>query len=152
MTTLRNAAEVRAVVGRELGPGDWLPIDQARIDGFADDTDDHQWIHVDPERAATGPFGATIAHGFLTLSLVPALANGVRRFEGTTMAVNYGLEKVRFPAPVPVGSRVRAKLIIAAADELPGGALQLLTRVTVEVEDVPKPACVAEVLTRIAFA
>lgn len=152
MPALRNVGDVKAVLGNEIGPGEWLTIDQARVDGFADDTDDHQWIHVDPVRAAAGPFGTTIAHGFLTLSLVPALANGVRRFEGITMAVNYGLDKVRFPAAVPVGSRLRARLVIATADELPGGALQMLTRVTVEAEGVAKPACVAEVLTRLAFA
>ncbi|MEJ2890342.1 MaoC family dehydratase [Actinomycetospora aeridis] len=150
MLALRNVTDVREALGREIGPGEWMIVDQDRVDGFAEDTGDHQWIHVDPVRAAAGPFGTTVAHGFLTLSLVPVLANGIRRFEGAT-AVNYGLEKVRFPSPVPVGSRLRARLVIASADDLPDGGLQLLTRVTVELQHVVKPACVAELLTRISF-
>lgn len=152
MEILSSPGEVLDAVGREIGPGDWLTVDQRRIDGFAADTEDHQWIHVDPVRAASGPFGATIAHGFLTLSLVPALANRVRRFERTMMAVNYGLEKVRFPQPVPVGSRIRGKVLIVSADDRGHDELQLLTRVTVELEGATKPACVAELLTRLAFA
>ncbi len=103
-----SAPELRAAVGQELGVSDWLEVDQKRIDLFADATGDHQWIHVDPERAAEGPFGSTIAHGYLTLSLLPALVPQILRVEGVRMGVNYGTDKVRFPAPVPVGSRLRA--------------------------------------------
>ena len=152
METFRSADEVRDAVGRELGPGEWFTVEQSRIDGFADDTEDHQWIHVDRERAAAGPFGAPIAHGFLTLSLVPHLANGVRTFENVAMGINYGLDKVRFPTPVPAGSRVRARAVVADVDDLADGGVQMVTRVTVELENAPKPACVAELVTRIYFA
>nr|WP_218891236.1 MaoC family dehydratase [Actinomycetospora corticicola] len=142
---------VRAAVGRELGPGDWFTVDQSRVDGFADDTEDHQWIHVDPERAASSPFGGTIAHGFLTLSLLPHLANSARRLDGVTMGVNYGLNKVRFPAPVKVGSRVRATVTITDAEDLPGDGVQVVSKVTVEIEGSEKPACIAEWVTRAYF-
>lgn len=142
-----SVAELRDAVGTEIGPSDWLEIDQKRIDLFAEATGDHQWIHVDPEQAAAGPFGTTIAHGYLTLSLLPALVPQVLRVEGVRMGVNYGVNKVRFPAPVPVGSRLRAWVGIADVTEV-GGGVQLATRVTVEREDGDKPVCVAESLSR----
>lgn len=140
--------ELKASLGRELGPGDWLTVEQSRIDGFADDTEDHQWIHVDPQRAASGPFGATIAHGFLTLALVPSLLNGLRRVEGVRMGVNYGLDKVRFPSALRAGSRVRARATMTDLTELGDGAVQMVTRVTIEIENAAKPACVAELVSR----
>jgi acyl dehydratase len=134
-------------VGQHLGWTDWREITQDRVDGFADATDDHQWIHVDRERAAAGPFGGTIAHGYLTLALVaPALAELVH-VEGISMGVNYGLDRVRFPAPVPVGSRIRAGAELAELTEVAGGVQAKLV-VTFEIENGEKPACVAEVLVR----
>ncbi|MFC1418231.1 MaoC family dehydratase [Streptacidiphilus cavernicola] len=146
--TFSSPAELAAATGTVIGTGDWVTVDQKRIDLFAEATGDHQWIHVDPERAAAGPFGTTIAHGYLTLSLIPALVADVYRTEGVRMGVNYGLNRVRFPAPVPVGSRVRATVAVASADEVPGG-LQITTQITVEVEGGAKPACVAETVVRL---
>ena len=134
-------------VGDEVGPGDPHPVTQETISLFADATGDHQWIHIDAERAAAGPFGRTVAHGFLTLSLIPVLVRGLYRVEGARMAVNYGLNRVRFPAPVRSGDEVRAVAAILAAEET-GGAVQLTARVTITVEGAEKPACVAEVVTR----
>ncbi|MEJ2887180.1 MaoC family dehydratase [Actinomycetospora aeridis] len=151
METLHGREELLASLGRELGPGEWLEIGQDRIDGFADVTGDHQWIHVDPERAASGPFGATVAHGFLTLSLVPLLLDGLRRVEGTRMGLNYGLERVRFPSAVRSGTRVRARSTLIDATDVGDDGLQLVTRVTIEVEGSEKPACVADVVTRAYF-
>ena len=151
MEILSGVDGVRAAVGRELGPGDWFTVDQSRVDGFADDTEDHQWIHVDPEKAASSPFGGTIAHGFLTLSLLPHLANSARRLDGVRMGVNYGLNKVRFPAPVKVGSRVRATVTITDAEDLPDDGVQVVSKVTVEIEGSGKPACIAEWVTRAYF-
>ena len=142
--------ELRAAVGTEVGPGPWMDVTQERIDKFADATGDHQWIHVDPDRAASGPFGGTIAHGFLSLSLIPALTDGLTTVDGVTMGVNYGLNKVRFPAPVPVGSRVRGRVELLSVDDVPGG-LQLTSRVTVERDGGDKPPCVAETVTRLYF-
>ncbi|WP_030661881.1 MaoC family dehydratase [Streptomyces rimosus] len=139
--------ELRNAVGEDLGTSDWLEVDQKRIDLFADATGDHQWIHVDPERAAAGPFGATIAHGYLTLALLPALVPQLLRVDNVKMGINYGVNKVRFPAPVPVGSRLRATARIADVTEVPGG-VQLATAVTVEREGGDKPVCVAETLSR----
>lgn len=140
--------ELRAAIGTELGPSDWLEVDQRRIDLFAEATGDHQWIHVDPERAAAGPFGSTIAHGYLTLSLLPAFVPQLLRVEGVRMGVNYGVNKVRFPAPVPVGSRLRATARIADATEVADG-VQLTTVVTVEREGGgDRPVCVAESVSR----
>jgi acyl dehydratase len=133
--------------GLELGPTDWVDVTQERVDAFADVTGDHQWIHVDPERAATGPFGGTIAHGYLTLSLLPLLSAGLLRAEDASASINYGLNKVRFPAPVPVGSRIRARYRIDGVEELDGG-IQVATVVTVEREGGEKPVCVAETLSR----
>jgi acyl dehydratase len=142
--------DLRAAVGTEVGRGRWLDVSQERIDKFADATSDHQWIHVDPERAASGPFGGTIAHGFLSLSLIPALTAGLTAVDGVTMGVNYGLNKVRFPAPVPVGSRVRGRVELLSMEDVPGG-VQLTSRVTVEREGGDKPVCVAETITRLYF-
>jgi acyl dehydratase len=146
----RSTADLEAAVGRVLGPTDWLTVEQSRVDGFADDTNDHQWIHVDRERAATGPFGSTVAHGFLTLSLVPWFANQLRRVE-STMALNYGLDKVRFPSPVPVGSRLRARWTAVSVSRIGDDAAQLVSRTTVEIENAPKPACVADLVVRYVF-
>ncbi|OII68686.1 MULTISPECIES: MaoC family dehydratase [unclassified Streptomyces] len=146
-----SADELRAAVGEELGPSDWLEVDQKRIDLFAEATGDHQWIHVDPERAAAGPFGTTIAHGYLTLSLLPVLVPQLLRVEGVTMGLNYGANKVRFPAPVPVGSRLRATAVLKEVVDVPGGGVQLTAAVTVEREGGTKPVCVAEPVYRYAF-
>ncbi|MFI0776017.1 MaoC family dehydratase [Streptomyces sp. NPDC021212] len=139
--------ELRAAVGEDLGPTDWLEIDQKRIDLFAEATGDHQWIHVDAEKAAAGPFGTTIAHGYLTLSLLPHFSPQLLRVEGVRMGVNYGSNKVRFPSPVPVGSRLRATGRIAEVAEVKDG-IQLTLTVTVEREGSAKPACVAESVSR----
>lgn len=141
-------ADLAAHVGTELGRSDWLTVEQGRIDLFADATDDHQWIRTDPVRAAGGPFGATIAHGYLTLSLLPALVGRAFTLEGVSRRVNYGLDKVRFPSPVKVGSRVRAVITLASYDAssaAAGGRMKL--HVVVELEDGERPACVAETLT-----
>jgi acyl dehydratase len=150
MRVFTGAEELRAAAGEQLGTSDWLTIDQQRVNAFADATEDHQWIHVDPERAAAGPFGTTIAHGFLTLSLVPYLIDQTYRVEGTTLVLNYGLNKVRFPAPVPVGSAVRAEVSLAEAAEVTGG-LQLVVRATLHIEGGAKPGCVADWVTRVYF-
>lgn len=139
--------DLRAAVGEQLGTTGWLEIDQKRIDLFAEATGDHQWIHVDPEKAAQGPFGTTIAHGYLTLSLIPSFTPDLFRVEGVKMGVNYGVNKVRFPAPVPVGSRLRATAQIAEVTEV-GGGVQLVTKVTIEREGGDKPVCVAETVAR----
>lgn len=134
-------------VGERLGESAWHEITQERISCFADATDDHQWIHVDPTRAAKGPFGTTIAHGYLTLSLIPMLLWEMLEVCGTSMTINYGLGRVRFPAPVPVGSRVRGVAECLSWEEIAGGA-QVTLKLTIEVEDRPKPACVAEIIFR----
>jgi acyl dehydratase len=134
-------------VGEHLGWTEWREVTQDQVDLFADATEDHQWIHVDRERAAQGPFGGTIAHGYLTLSLVPPMMFELLRVEGVSMGINYGLDRVRFPAPVPVGSRIRAGAELAEVKEIPGG-LQSKLVITFEVEGSDKPACVAEVLVR----
>jgi acyl dehydratase len=139
---------MEALVGAEIGLSRWFEVSQQRIATFADATDDNQWIHVDAERAAReSPFGGTVAHGFLTLSLLPAMLEDAIRMLDVTMALNYGLDKVRFPAPVPAGSRVRGRIVLAALDRVEGGA-QLRLNVTVEREGGGKPACVAEFLVR----
>ncbi|MET9931379.1 MULTISPECIES: MaoC family dehydratase [unclassified Streptomyces] len=145
-----SAEELRAGVGEQLGHSDWLEVDQKRIDLFAEATGDHQWIHVDPERAAAGPFGTTIAHGYLTLSLLPVFVPQVLAVEGVRMGINYGTEKVRFPAPVPVGSRLRATAVLARVEEVAGG-VQVTAAVTVEREGSEKPVCVAESVSRYYF-
>lgn len=145
-----SAQELRDGVGEQLGHSDWLEIEQKRIDLFADATGDHQWIHVDPERAKDGPFGTTIAHGYLTLSLLPALIPQVMRVEGMKMGINYGTNKVRFPSTVPAGSRLRATAELRSVEEV-GGGVQVTAVVTVEREGSEKPACVAESVSRYYF-
>jgi acyl dehydratase len=151
MRTFTGADELLKAVGETLGPGPWRTVEQSRVDAFADVTDDRQWIHVDPVRAAQGPFGGPVAHGFLTLSLLPSFMREIYRVEGKRMAVNYGLNKVRFPAPVRVGSRVRAGVEVASAEPVAGGGVQLVARVTVEAEGGGKPVCVAESVSRYYF-
>jgi acyl dehydratase len=141
--TFTSLDDVADSVGEELGSSDWLTIDQERVDRFAEATGDHQWIHVDVDRAKTGPFGGTIAHGYLTLSLVPMLGAQVFALETPGAKLNYGVNKVRFPAPVPVGSRIRAHGKVAGVADLPAGK-QLTLGWTIEIEDHPKPGCVAE--------
>jgi acyl dehydratase len=143
MRTFATFDEVAAAAGEELGTSDWLAIDQERVNQFAEATGDHQWIHVDQERAATGPFGTTIAHGYLTLSLIPMLGSQVFRLATPGPRLNYGVNKVRFPNPVRVGSRVRVKVTMGEVTEVPAGR-QLTLRHTIEIEDEDKPACVAE--------
>jgi len=141
-------SSLRDMVGVELGPTDWLEVSQERIDMFAQATDDHQWIHVDPARAAEGPFGTTIAHGYLTLSLcAPLLSQALAGLTDSSMGINYGTNKVRFPAPVPAGSRIRARATVVAVDDVPGGE-QAVVVTTVEREGGEKPVCVAEVVLR----
>src|SRR5260370_1751374 len=142
---IRGVADLRANVGKELGTSEWLRVDQARIDLFADATDDHQWIHVDAQRAQTGPWGGTIAHGFLTLSLLPALLAQTYRLEDFSMAVNYGLDRVRFPPPVPARPRIRASSTLTNTIARPP-AVQGKITATVEIEENDKPACIAELL------
>jgi acyl dehydratase len=141
--TFTSLDEIAGAAGEELGSTEWLTIDQARVDAFADATDDHQWIHVDAERAAAGPFGGTIAHGYLTLALLPRFGAEVLRLETPGAKLNYGLNKVRFPAPVPVGARIRAHAKVADVTDLPTGK-QVTFGWVIEIEDAPKPACVAE--------
>jgi acyl dehydratase len=135
------------LVGQELGPTDWFAVDQARIDEFARATDDPQWIHVDPVKAAEGPFGTTIAHGFLTLSLCVPLMSRTLGLTGYRMGINYGVNKVRFPAPLPSGSRIRARFTVQSVDEVSGGE-QGVVVATVEREGGDKPVCVAELVLR----
>ncbi|MEU2687828.1 MaoC family dehydratase [Streptomyces hygroscopicus] len=139
--------ELLMAVDEELGPSDWLEIDQKRVDLFADATGDHQWIHVDAEKAAAGPFGTTIAHGYLTLSLLPSFTPQLLRVENARMGINYGLNKVRFPSPVPVGSRLRAAGRIVEVTEVKDG-VQMTLAVTMEREGGDKPVCVAESVVR----
>jgi acyl dehydratase len=147
MTRFESLDELQARVGQSLGSSDWFTVDQARIDAFADCTEDRQWIHVDPERAKESPFGTTIAHGFLTLSLLSAMVAQAYQIAGTRMGVNYGFNRVRFTAPVPVGSRVRAHFKLLAVEPIAGGQ-QVTTEVTIEREGADKPVCVAEWIGR----
>ena len=147
MRVFSGVDELRDAAGTELGVSDWVTVEQSRVDLFAEATDDHQWIHVDSARAAEGPFGTTIAHGFLSLSLLPALLAQVYRIDGTRMGVNYGLNRVRFTAPVPVGSQVRASVELLEVSDVTGG-VQLTTRVTVQIAGSERPALVAEWITR----
>lgn len=145
-----QADKLREMVGQEIGLGDWVEVTQERIDRFADATGDHQWIHVDPERAAQGPFGTTIAHGYLTLSMIPALGGGGLPIDGVKMGINYGLDRVRFITPVAVGSKVRGRRKLVEVKE-GEGFVQLKVEVTVEIDGKDKPACVAETLSRMYF-
>jgi acyl dehydratase len=147
MSTTTTIDGLAGLVGSELGVSDWLEVTQKRVDTFADATDDHQWIHIDPVRAAAGPFGAPIAHGYLTLSLLVPLIGGVLTVTDASLTVNYGLEKVRFPAPVPVGSQIRLQAVLSAADQVSGG-VQATVQCTVEIEGGAKPACVAQIVFR----
>jgi acyl dehydratase len=148
MRVFRDLGELSAGVGEELGPTDWVTISQKQVDMFADATGDHQWIHVDRSRAAAGPFGGTIAHGYLTLSLGPHLNNQVFKLEGFAFALNYGLNKVRFPAPVPIPSKVRASPKVKEVTDIPGGA-QCVFEVSFERDGTEKPVCVAETVVRV---
>ncbi len=147
IAVFRSVEELAAAVGAKLGPTDWLTIEQSRVDAFADATGDHQWIHVDLERARTGPFGGTIAHGYLTLSLCSLFLPQLMRVEMSGMGINYGLDRVRFTAPVRVGSRIRAVGEIASVTPVTGG-VQVVVRVTVEIEGGTRPACVADTISR----
>ena len=147
-TVFANPSELKKAVGEQLGHSDWLEITQERIDQFAQATGDHQWIHVDPERAKQGPFGATIAHGYLTLSLVNMFLPQIVEVRGISMGVNYGADRVRFPAPVPVGSRVRGSAELIKAEDTKDGAVEAVTRVSVEIEGSDRPGCVIDTISR----
>ncbi len=148
MLTLNGLDEVKAHIGQELGVSDWYEVTQTEIDSFAEVTGDHQWIHVDPERAKETPFGGTIAHGFYVLSLAPRFSYAMYNLEGFAFALNYGLNRVRFISPMPVGQRLRMRAKLVSADDVAGGA-QMLTELTFEREGGEKPVCVAETLTRV---
>jgi acyl dehydratase len=148
MRTFESVADLAAAAGETIGQSDWVTITQEDVNMFADATGDHQWIHVDPERAAAGPFGKTIAHGYLTLSLLPRFQHQMYTVNGIKLAINYGLNKVRFPAPVPVGSKVRAKSSLVGVEDIANGAVQAIVSTTVEIDGSPKPACVAESIVR----
>jgi acyl dehydratase len=146
-TVFTTPMELRDAVGKHLGTSEWLEMTQDRINTFADATGDHQWIHVDPERAKAGPFGACIAHGYLTLSLVNLFLPQIIDVQGIRMGVNYGADKLRFPAPVPVGSRIRGSGELLKVEDVKGG-IQSTVRVTVEIEGSDRPACVVETISR----
>ena len=147
MRTFANLDELAQATGTSLGVTDWILVDQNRIDAFAEATGDHQWIHVDPDRAKDSPFGGTIAHGLLTLSLFPVLAGQLYTVRDVRMGMNYGLNKVRYPAPVPSGSRVRLELFAGEVTPVDGGA-QVMLNGAFEIESAPKPACVFEAIIR----
>jgi len=147
MRSFERLTELQPLVGQHVADSDWITLDQHRIDLFADATGDHQWIHVDPVRAAAGPFGATVAHGFLTLSLLPEMSHTAFEVRDTRMGVNYGLNRVRFMAPVPVGSRLRGRFKLLAYEPIEGGA-QVTMEVTMEREGSAKPVCIAESVAR----
>jgi acyl dehydratase len=146
MRTFADFDELRAAAGTTIGTSDWHEVDQQRIDQFAEATGDHQWIHVDPERAKDSPFGTTIAHGYLSLSLLPMMAYETYTVDGARMGVNYGLNKVRFPAPVPSGARVRAHFELQEVNDIAGG-VQVINKATIEIEGAEKPAAVAETVS-----
>ena len=148
MKSFENLSELRALVGQEVAVSDWITVTQEQVNLFAQATGDHQWIHVDVERARAGPFGAPIAHGFLTLSLIPKLFESAIEIRNSGMGVNYGLNKVRFTSPVPVGSRLRGRMKLLACDPIDSNGMQMTWQVTVEREGADKPACVAETLAR----
>ena len=148
MRTFANLAEFAAAAGQHLGYSDWYTVTQQQVDTFADATEDHQWIHVDPESAARGPFGGTIAHGYLTLSLIPMFGREIYRVDGLKMGINYGLNRVRFPQAVPVGAKVRAGAELTEVTELEQGK-QAEVRFTIEIDGQDKPACVADTLVRL---
>ncbi|MEV4160247.1 MaoC family dehydratase [Nonomuraea dietziae] len=146
--TVSGFEEIRALEGRELGRSGWLEVAQDRVNTFADATGDHQWIHVDEDRAKGGPFGGTIAHGYLTLSLIIPLFNELLDVQGVAMGVNYGLEKVRFPSPVRVGSKIRLAVTVASVSEVADDCVQMLLDFAVEIDGSAKPACVARAIYR----
>jgi acyl dehydratase len=146
-TTVDHLDEFHALVGQQIGYSEWQTITQERVNLFADATDDHQWIHVDPEAAKAGPFGGPIAHGYLTLSLAPVLLQKVLVISGMTFGINYGANKVRFPSPVPVGADLRMGVTVASAEDV-GGGVQVVFDLVFELKDAPKPACVAQVVYR----
>jgi acyl dehydratase len=145
---ITGADEAKAAVGKHLGYSDWVEITQERVNQFADATGDHQWIHVDIERANAGPFGGPIAHGYLTLAMASMFLPTIVRYEGWNMAVNYGVDKVRFPSPVKVGARIRAGAELVEVSDVAGGGIQTKTLITIEVEGQEKPCCVIESLAR----
>lgn len=147
MRIINGIEELESLVGQHLGTSDWVEVTQERVNQFADATGDHQWIHLDQERAAAGPFGTTIAHGYLTLSLLPMLYESAYRVEGVKMGINYGANKVRFLTPVPVGSRVRSSVEVGEVKRGAGGGAQVTWHVTVELEGSDKPACYAETIS-----
>jgi acyl dehydratase len=147
-TIIKGIGELKTKQGEHLGYSDWHEITQEQVNQFAEATGDHQWIHVDPERAKSGPFGTTIAHGYLTMSLAPTLLSGVWRVEGMKLGLNYGINKLRFPSPVPVGSKLRVGAEVANVEDVSGGGVQATLALTFEVEGKDKPACVAEVVYR----
>ena len=147
VTVFDTPDDLLEAVGADLGSSEWVSIDQARIDLFAEATDDHQWIHVDPEAAAEGPFGATIAHGYLTLALTNRFLPQIVKVNGISMGINYGTNKVRFPQAVPVGSSVRAHAVLTGAQDIEGGVQAVIT-ITVEIDGETKPACVVESVSR----
>lgn len=146
--TIQGLEGLRAIVGTELGPSDWQVVEQESVDTFAELSGDDQWIHVDPDRAAAGPFGATVAHGLLTLSALPKLVGELRRVEGLRMGLNYGYDRVRFPSPLPVGSRIRGRVTVTDVEDTADGGVQVRTHVVVEVEGRDKPCLVADMLSR----
>jgi acyl dehydratase len=148
MKTFENLSDLVSLLGQEVAVSDWTTITQEQVNKFAEATGDHQWIHIDVERAKAGPFGAPIAHGFLTLSMVPKFFQSAMTIVNTRMGVNYGLNKVRFTSPVPVGSRLRARMKLLACDPIDNQGMQMTWLVTVEREGVDKPVCVAESLAR----
>ena len=147
-TTFETPAELEKAVGQHLGYSDWIEITQERIDKFADATGDHQWIHTDPERAKNGPFGSTIAHGYLTQSLVNLFLPQIVEVRGISMGINYGTDRVRFPAPVPVGSRIRGGAELVGVENVKAGAVQATIRVTIEIEAGDRPAAVIDTISR----
>ncbi|KAA0218165.1 MAG: MaoC family dehydratase [Lautropia sp.] len=148
MRVFESLAELRPLVGQEVAVSDWVEVTQQRIDQFAQATGDLQWIHVDPQRAAKGPFGTTIAHGYLTLSMLPLFSESAIEFRGVRMSVNYGLNRVRFMAPVPAGSELRARFRLVAVDDIADNGVQVTTEVTVERKGSDRPVCVAETIAR----
>ena len=149
MRIFDTLADLQALIGQPLGHSDWITVDQPRVNAFAEATEDRQWIHVDPERAKAGPFGAPIAHGFLTLSLIPTFFASAVHIAQVRMGVNYGLNRVRFMGPVPVNSRLRASIKLLQAEPIDNGGMQFTWEVTTEREGVAKPVCIAESISRL---
>ncbi|MEO6985813.1 MAG: MaoC family dehydratase [Paralcaligenes sp.] len=148
MQVYQRLADLKPLVGQELAISDWFPVTQEKIDQFAQATGDQQWLHVDPQRAAKGPFGVTVAHGFLTLSMLPMFLGSSIDIRDVKMSVNYGLNRVRFPEPVPVGSELRARFLLLSYDELSEGGAQIILKVTVERRGSARPVCVAEAISQ----